>query len=79
MSSLGEVRCRICAERRGVYGRILFRFRIGSLAPGGEIVVRCRDCKCDVRLTTGNQEPDGVTTFPVVPDRSGVAIPVRRV
>jgi hypothetical protein len=48
-----------------MYSRVLLRYTIGSMAPGGEVAVQCRDCKTLVKLTTSNQHPDGVNTFVV--------------
>jgi uncharacterized Zn finger protein len=75
MSKLGELRCGSCSSR-GLYSRVLLRYAVGSLAPGGEIVVRCRDCRAFVKLTTENQHCDGVNTFFVSSAQtSTVAIP----
>lgn len=62
MSKVGELRCGSCSTK-GMYSRVLLRYAIGSLAAGGEIVVRCRDCRAFVKLTTENQHCDGVNTF----------------
>ena len=62
MRTMGELRCGSCSKS-GLYSRVLLRFTIGAVAPGHEIVVRCRDCRQFVRLTTENQHCDGVNTF----------------
>lgn len=58
----GELRCGSCSSR-GLYSRVLLRFRVGSVSPGGEFVVRCRDCRAFIKLTTENQHCDGINTF----------------
>ena len=65
-----EVRCGACVGR-SYFSKVLLRYRVGSIAPGGQIVVMCRDCKAEIKLTTGTQEPDGKNTF-YLPERTQV-------
>ena len=57
----GELRCSACIAARR-YSKILCKYRVGSLAPAGEIEVRCQ-CGHLERLTMANQSCDGVRTF----------------
>lgn len=72
----GELRCGTCS-RNGLYSRVLLRYLIGSIGSAGEIVVRCRDCRSFVKLTTANQHCDGVNTF-VAPAREPGTVAVSR-
>lgn len=73
MSKIGELRCGACSSR-GLYSRVLLRYAIGSLAAGGEIIVRCRDCRSFVKLTTDNQHCDGINTFFVAPAPQSISV-----
>lgn len=58
----GEVRCSACIARYK-FSRIMFRFRLGSIATDGCIEVRCRDCGNVQKLTSDNHNGDGVGVF----------------
>ena len=70
----GELRCGSCSSR-GLYSRVLMRFTVGGVASGHEFVVRCRDCRAFVKLSTENHHCDGVNTF-FVSQASQTATPV---
>jgi hypothetical protein len=71
---MGELRCGACAKK-GMFSRVLLRYAVGSITSGGRVVVRCRDCKAFVELTTDNQHCDGINTFVVSNAAHPVAVP----
>lgn len=73
----GELRCGSCSSR-GLYSRVLLRYVVGSVGNGGKVVVRCRDCRAFVELTTENQHCDGKNTFYVSSTAQDTTVAVTR-